>query len=226
MTDRELLEKVLEAMEHLNRTGDTQVFDLCYAPELIPALRERLAQPEHHDPIGDAQDKLIAEQVASHDYRTRYDRGCYKCGSHYCPADCPMPTHLVPQQPQMQPCAGRNCGSIDPNLHSAECFEDYEKSTGMAQPEQEPVALESVYETIIQWDEGGGKRSRRELARRIAALYTTPPRREWVGLTRTERFEIEKAMSKYYDYRHECKTVCLPEFAAAIEAKLREKNNA
>jgi hypothetical protein len=37
-------------------------------------------------------------------------------------------------QPQMQPCAGRNCGSTNPNLHSAECFEDYEKSTGMAQP--------------------------------------------------------------------------------------------
>lgn len=40
---------------------------------------------------------------------------------------------------------------------------------------QEPVALETVYETIIHWDEGGGKRSRRELARRIVALYTTPP---------------------------------------------------
>jgi hypothetical protein len=42
-------------------------------------------------------------------------------------------------------------------------------------PVQEPVALEAVYETIIHWDEGGGKRSRRELARRIAALHTTPP---------------------------------------------------
>lgn len=30
---------------------------------------------------------------------------------------------------------------------------------------------EAIYETIIQWDEGGGKRSRRELARRIVALY-------------------------------------------------------
>ena len=32
---------------------------------------------------------------------------------------------------EMQPCAGRNCGSTNPNLHSAECFEDYEKATGM-----------------------------------------------------------------------------------------------
>lgn len=32
---------------------------------------------------------------------------------------------------------------------------------------------EAIYETIIQWDEGGGKRSRRELARRIVALYAT-----------------------------------------------------
>ena len=36
-------------------------------------------------------------------------------------------------QLQMQPCAGRNCGSTNPNLHSAECFEDYEKTTGMNQ---------------------------------------------------------------------------------------------
>ena len=36
-------------------------------------------------------------------------------------------------QPEMEPCAGRNCRSTNPNLHSAECFEDYEKSTGMNQ---------------------------------------------------------------------------------------------
>jgi hypothetical protein len=50
----------------------------------------------------------------------------------------------------------------------------------LAKQEQgEPVALETIYETIINWDEGGGKRSRRELARRIDALYTTPqPKQE------------------------------------------------
>jgi len=47
MTDKELMQEVLEAMESLHRTGDTQVFDMCAAPVLIPALRERLAQPEH-----------------------------------------------------------------------------------------------------------------------------------------------------------------------------------
>ena len=56
-------------------------------------------------------------------------------------------------------------------------------------------------------------------------LYTSPPaQRTWVGLTRAECLQIEKDMMKYYDYQHECKTVCLPEFARAIEAKLKEKN--
>ena len=45
MTDRELMQTALEAMEHLHRTGDTQLFDMYAAPEIIPALRERLAQP-------------------------------------------------------------------------------------------------------------------------------------------------------------------------------------
>jgi hypothetical protein len=37
-------------------------------------------------------------------------------------------------------------------------------------PQRQPLTLETVYETIIHWDEGGGKRSRRELARRIVEL--------------------------------------------------------
>lgn len=70
MTDRELMQQALEALNHVNVQDRLQI---------ITALRERLAQP------------------------------------------------------QMQPCAGRNCGSTNPNLHSAECFEDYEKTTGMNQ---------------------------------------------------------------------------------------------
>lgn len=40
----ELLKAVLEAMEHLHRTGDTQVFDMCAAPELIPAVKAAIKQ--------------------------------------------------------------------------------------------------------------------------------------------------------------------------------------
>jgi len=59
----------------------------------------------------------------------------------------------------------------------------------------------------------------------VKRMTATPqPQREWVGLTRSECLQIEKDMMKYYDYQHECKTVCLPEFARAIEAKLKEKN--
>ena len=57
-------------------------------------------------------------------------------------------------------------------------YRSKEERAALEEPVQEPVALESVYETIIQWDEGGGKRSRRELARRIVDLYTSPPQRK------------------------------------------------
>jgi len=56
--------------------------------------------------------------------------------------------------------------------------------------QQEPVALEAVYETIIHWDEGGGKRSRRELARRIVSLYTTPPAAQRQPLTEERVWEL------------------------------------
>ena len=71
MTDRELFEKALEALEHLNRTGDTQVFDLCYAPELIPALRAALAQQaEPEEPVAQYSD-IVSD--GGMDPRNKYD---------------------------------------------------------------------------------------------------------------------------------------------------------
>ena len=85
----------------------------------------------------------------------------------------------------------------------------------LAQPAQQEPVLETVYETIVHWDEGGGKRSRRELARRIVALFTAPPQRTWVGLT-DEDIEIA------FDDTQEGGG--FDDFARAIEAKLKEKN--
>jgi hypothetical protein len=78
------------------------------------------------------------------------------------------------------------------------------------QEQGELVALETVYETIIHWDEGGGKRSRRELARRIEALYTTPQQRKPLTDEQILKLDVpcfEDLMSKE-----------IIDFARAIEA--------
>ena len=76
---------------------------------------------------------------------------------------------------------------------------------------QEPVSAKAIFETIIQWDEGAGKRSRIDLAQRIFDLYA-PPKREWVGLTDDEVVACW-ARPDIFSIAH------------AIEAKLKEKNN-
>ena len=132
MTDRELMQQALEEINKLS-IGENAI---CLPAEIdgaMDALRERLAQPEqeHDDPIGDAQDKLIAEQAAR---PCKVGGPCVPTQTGPCACkELPPPIGPVVEQPQMQPCAGRNCGSTNPNLHSAECFEDYEKSTGMNQ---------------------------------------------------------------------------------------------
>ena len=112
---------------------------------------------------------------------------------------------------------------------------------------QEPVSLETVYETIIHWDEGGGKRSRRELARRIVDLYTTPPaaqqgmtidasasivmtthpafaKRQWVGLTDEAIWLEYQRLWPFHPADEPTLAKDIAKFARAIEAKLKEKN--
>jgi len=89
MTDKELMQQALAALNHVNVQDRVQI---------ITALRERLVQPE------------------------------------------------------MQPCVGRNCGSTNPNLHSAECFEDYEKATGMSQWQKTDAPHWSSYK--LGWEDG------------------------------------------------------------------------
>lgn len=82
--------------------------------------------------------------------------------------------------------------------------------TQLAQRELEPMELETVYETIIGWDEGG-KRSRRELARRIVALYAVQPAQK--PLTDEQIDAIGSDWVGYPSYDNEFK-----HFARAIEA--------
>jgi hypothetical protein len=134
--------------------------------------------------------------------------------------------------------------------HITKTWFDGEKVVTQEIPEsevykQEPVALETVYETIIHWDEGGGKRSRRELARRIVALYITPPAAQPApeqytapeqALARLQKRygELEAkvaAQRQWVGLTDEEVIKCTPtwggtveDVARAVEAKLKEKN--
>lgn len=77
------------------------------------------------------------------------------------------------------------------------------------QPEQKPVA-NGIIRTLISVDKDGIETWKHE------PFYTSPPRREWVGLTEEEKesfWRADQMTHKEWD-----------ELFAAIEAKLREKN--
>ena len=84
----------------------------------------------------------------------------------------------------------------------------------LAQPEPEPVA-------IVDYNERGnirwlfGKQTPDQ-----TPLYTSPPQREWQGLT-----DEEVGMLAVFDGLHHVEVPLLAKFIRAIEAKLKEKNS-
>jgi hypothetical protein len=52
------MKQALEALEEIHRTGDTQAFDLCYAPNVIPALRQAIAEAEKQEPDKTEQGRI------------------------------------------------------------------------------------------------------------------------------------------------------------------------
>ena len=79
----------------------------------------------------------------------------------------------------------------------------------------QPVSMEAVYDTIIEWS-SAGKGSRRELARRMIALFAAP-QREWQGLTKAEINDC--AGAEIYP------SSWAMAFAIGIEQTLRRKNH-
>ena len=96
----------------------------------------------------------------------------------------------------------------------------------LAQEEQEPVAFADriSFDQAMKsgkghdvWPEAGDYEAR--TGRKLRVLYTHPPRREWWELTEEEIRAAYGQDLKYRDGDYE-------RFARAIEAKLKEKNNA
>lgn len=54
------------------------------------------------------------------------------------PANYPLvPVFVQTAVTKSEPCKGKNCGSTDPRLHSAECFEEYDRTTAGSAHEAE-----------------------------------------------------------------------------------------
>jgi hypothetical protein len=198
MNDRELMQQALMALEEGMTSKEWR--------ELVKALRERLAQPEQNPLTEKRIEELYSFWIVDCQDIVGFARAIER------------------SKPQMQPCAGRNCGSTNPNLHSAECFEDYEKSTGMAQPEQKPVAWrwkERINNDFDSWVITSSEPPPYAVERQ--PLYAAP--RQWVGLTDEEVHEgfCHVEYETPNDWNTDPDDWC-QQFARYLEAKLKEKN--
>ena len=108
--------------------------------------------------------------------------------------------------------ADYDCGGCG---HFAAYAENFRKALAQQEQEQEPVAW--------QWLDTGHFRKKLPVDAEPGAwnpLYTHPPRREWQGLTDTDRARVFRVL--YGGGRF---GLSEKEFAIAIEAALKEKNN-
>ena len=78
----------------------------------------------------------------------------------------------------------------------------------------EPVAYINVEQRKLEWAKYMSWDTPTVVNLPKIPLYTTPPQRTWVGLTKEERHEISMANRPY-----------VADAMAAHEAKLKEKNN-
>ena len=219
MTDRELMQQALEALERcvatcFDQRAHEQVMSKPehFVNQNITALRERLAQPEFikHEEGGDGWSDWVCPDP---------DDYLIKC------CDCGLVHEAQFRVVKYAPAPSEECEIVnDPNLQAVFRMRRSQRWTPddtahrsgglpMAQPEQEPVAWMDEFGNVFSL---GAQRGPKHLNEPMKPLYTAPQRREWVGLTDEE---IEQA--------------CVPlgaamlsftEVARAIEAKLKEKN--
>lgn len=201
MTDRELMHEVLEALESLHRTGDTQVFDMCAAPVLIPALRERLAQPEQcqYPDCKCATENPCLKGLAQPEKEfTTHEEGKDGWSDWVCPdpqsylmkcCDCGLVHEAQFGVVRYTDTAEKeNCDMVDdPNLQAVFRMRRSEQWTpkdtayrpgGLAQPEQEPVSGVVLDAHGLGALVKNGSEDWHCKNRNARRLYTTPPQRK------------------------------------------------
>ena len=90
--------------------------------------------------------------------------------------------------------------------------------------EQEPVAFINVEKQKLEWAKLTSWHTPTIVNLPKIPLYTAPPKKQWVGLTADEIWKCNKAKSGSAEF-HICYAhQNVEDFAEAIEAKLKEKN--
>ena len=131
MTNREVMQMALEALETYQSQMSVQKFD-----DAVAALRAALAEPE---------------QKPQHDYLTRYDRTCYKCSSLYCPGNCADPYTAPPQSATLAEPTCQESLQVEP-MHPEirKVLEDYfDKCFAVTRKPLDDLAIADIY---IKWD--------------------------------------------------------------------------
>ena len=226
MTDRKAMEKALEALEYTH-----EVFGLTpRGMAAKTALHERLAQPEqepeydweaeyakrvelHNQTLDELRDALVQPEQKP-EYKGWYCAHCQRG----------VDASEVTYHEQHIVCGRVITDDSPPNWDSL--------SRDNEQQEQEPFAW--VDESAIRWlADRKGKTSAHCTTQLSAArsceqsmpIYTTPQRREWVGLTEEEIWGSASTGNDGQSFGDLHWQDCTLPFARALEAKLKEKNN-
>jgi len=246
MTDRELMQQALEALDNISALmrdpEDMMIADVDIVLEAATALRERLAQPEQTVP-SDHSNSHQPEQWEQFypDMGNPLDRmaeNARELGLDYEPVNTKVNFEAIPKQISVQ----------EPVAWMSKVISHYEELRRIIDNGSESMTHEDAVEYLkelvklnerpykpepVAWmftnQEGSEYCSERDDRVGIwTPLYIPPPRREWVGLTEEE---IESCNQTTTDWGAPCVWLwddALEEggiqFARAIEAKLREKN--
>ena len=205
------MKTIREAATALCDRWDTPLWkDAKHTSVLVHELRTALAQPEQ-EPVADYwvldDENTFAEEVSFYSFReakqAASDHGCGLVAYHR------TLTRIDAAQPEQEP---SQFGS--PKMQALILAK-------LAQPEQEPVLWgvrfsDGQFSPYAHWSKKDSERIalHSHLGTVAAALYTTPPKRDWVELTAEEIHDTEGYKETRELYR----------FARAVLAKSKEKN--